>query len=111
MQSPKLSKSFFNFTLSFLILIFPFSISNAAGMIESAPSISQLLLNILNFLLQIFGMIAIIALVISGIIYLTAYGSEDRIKLGKKSLVYSIIGIAVALSGMIIIKTIGSFLK
>ncbi|MFH0969020.1 MAG: hypothetical protein V1804_00765 [Patescibacteria group bacterium] len=87
------------------------SIAKAAGVIESAPNILQLLLNILNFLLQIFGIIAIIALVVSGIIYLTAYGDEDRMKLGKKSLVYSIIGIAVALSGIIIVKTISGFLK
>jgi type II secretory pathway component PulF len=87
------------------------NIAKASGVIESAPNISQLLLNILNFLLQIFGLIAIMALVISGIFYLTAYGDEDRIKLGKKGLTYSIIGIAVALSGMIIMKTISGLLK
>lgn len=82
-----------------------------AGAISSAPNISQLLLNILNFLLQIFGIIAIIALAISGIIYLTSFGDEDIIKLAKKSVKYSIIGIIVALSGMIVIKTMNSFLN
>ena len=87
------------------------NIAQASGVIDNAPSIGQLLLNILNFLLQIFGIIAIIALAISGIIYLTAYGDEDRIKLAKKSVMYSIIGIIVALSGMIIVKTISGLLK
>lgn len=82
-----------------------------AGAISSAPNIPQLLLNILNFLLQIFGIIAIIALVISGIIYLTSFGDEDRIKTAKKSVTYSIIGIVVALSGMIVIKTMKIFLN
>jgi len=82
-----------------------------AGVISSAPNIPQLLLNILNFLLQIFGIIAIIALVVSGIIYLTSFGNEERAKLGKKSFTYSIIGIAVALTGFIIIKTIEGMLK
>ena len=87
------------------------NIAQASGVIDSAPSIPELLLNILNFLLQIFGIIAIIALAISGIIYLTAYGDEDRMKLAKKSVAYSVIGIIVALSGMIVIKTISGLLK
>lgn len=82
-----------------------------AGVISDAPNISHLLLNVLNFLLQIFGIIAIIALVVSGIFYLTSFGSEERIKLAKKGTVYSIIGIVVALSGMIIIKTIMSLIS
>jgi type II secretory pathway component PulF len=87
------------------------NIAKASGVIDDAPSIPELLLNILNFLLQIFGIIAIIALAISGIIYLTAYGDEDRIKLAKKSVTYSIIGTIVALSGMVVIKTISGLLK
>lgn len=87
------------------------NIAQAAGVIDDAPGIPQLLLNILNFLLQVFGIIAIIALLISGIFYLTAYGSEDRLKLAKRGMTYSIIGIVVVLSGMIIIKTIGGILK
>lgn len=90
---------------------FNFFLIAHAGVITDAPNISQLLLNIFNFLLQIFGIIAIIGTVISGIIYLTAYGDEDRIRLGKRSLAYSIVGIIAALAGMIIVKTIGIFLK
>jgi hypothetical protein len=87
------------------------NITHAAGVIEDAPTIPYLLMNILNFLLQIFGLVAIIALVISGIFYLTAGGDEDRIKSAKKSVLYSIVGIVVALMGMIIIRTISEFLK
>lgn len=82
-----------------------------AGVIDSAPNISELLLNIFNFLLQIFGIIAIIALAVSGILYLTAAGDEDRTELAKKSVTYSIVGIVVALSGIIIVKTIEGLLK
>lgn len=82
-----------------------------AGVISDAPNISQLVLNVLNFLLQIFGLIAIIALAFSGIFYLTAFGDEDRIKSAKKSATYSVIGIAVALSGIIIVKAISGFMN
>ena len=82
-----------------------------AGVISSAPSIPQLLLNVFNFLLQTIGIIAIISLVVSGIIYLTSFGDNDRIEMAKKSMSYSVIGIVVVLSGMIIIRTISGFLK
>lgn len=81
----------------------------ASGVIDNAPGIPQLLLNILNFLLQMFGIIAIIALVVSGIMYLTAYGDENRLKIAKRSAAYSVIGILVVLAGMVIIRTISKF--
>lgn len=81
-----------------------------AGVISDAPKISQLLLNVLNFLLSIFGVIAIISIVISGIIYLTAGGNENQVARAKKMFLYSIIGIIFALGGMVIIRTIGELL-
>lgn len=87
------------------------NIAYAAGVLDDAPTIPQLLLNILNFLLQMFGIVAIIALLVSGIFYLTAFGDEDRIKTAKQGMTYSIIGIVVVLSGMIIIRTISGVLK
>jgi hypothetical protein len=87
------------------------NIANAAGgVIDNAPTLAQLLLKVLNFCLEIFGIIAIISIVIAGIIYLTASGDERRIEKAKKMTLYSIIGIAAALGGMIIIKTISGIL-
>ncbi len=82
----------------------------ADGVITNAPTIAQLLLNTLNFLLEIFGIIAIISMLLSGIVYLTSGGNESQIARAKKMTVYSIIGIVVALGGVIIIKTISQFL-
>lgn len=82
-----------------------------AGVISDAPRISQLLLNILNFSLQILGLVAIIGIVISGIFYLTSFGDEERVKFAKKSLLYSIVGVVVALGGVVIIKTISGLIK
>ena len=82
-----------------------------AGVISDAPEISQVLINAFNFLLSIFGMFAIIGLAVSGIIYLTSGGSEERIGTAKKSFAYSIAGIAVVLGMMVIIKTIENLIK
>jgi hypothetical protein len=80
------------------------NISQAAGVIEDATPVAEVLYNTLQFLLSIFGSIAIIALVLSGIIYVTASGNEERIKIAKKAAAYSVVGIIIALSGMVIIK-------
>jgi hypothetical protein len=82
-----------------------------AGAIEDSPRVAEVLLNMLSFLLQVFGFIGIIALVVAGLMYLTAGGSEQRIDVAKKYLFYSIVGIIVALSGLIIIRQITSFFQ
>lgn len=82
-----------------------------AGIISDAPRISEVLGNTFSFLLSILGVFAIIALVVVGIIYLTAGGNEKRTALAKKATVYSIIGILIALGAMVIIRTIAEFLS
>ena len=77
-----------------------------AGVISDAPKLSGVALNVLNFLLAVFGIIAIISLTVAGIIYLTAGGSEQRIETAKKMTLYSIIGIAAALAAMVIVRQI-----
>lgn len=62
--------------------------------------------NILVWLLGIFGILAIIAFVVSGIQYLASAGNEKAVETAKRHMVYSIVGVAVALSGFIIIRAI-----
>lgn len=82
---------------------------NTAGL--TGPTLYQIGVNILNLLLSIFGIIAIISLVVGGGMYLTAYGDEKRIETGKKIIVYAIIGIVVALSAVVIINEISSLIS
>lgn len=80
-------------------------------MITDAPPITQFLYNIFIFLLSVFGVIAIIGLVISGLMYLLASGNENLIQKAKSSVKYCIIGIIFALSGIIIVKVVAMLLK
>jgi hypothetical protein len=77
--------------------------------VASAPTIATIALNTLNFLLGIVGTLALIMLIVGSIMYLTAAGSEDQIDNGKKVVKYSIIGIAIALAAMVIVKQIAGF--
>lgn len=82
-----------------------------AGVISDAPTLAQGGLNIFNFLLSIAGVIVIISLVVSGIMYFLAGGDEKRISQAKKATLNSIIGAVIILGAKIIIITIGNFIK
>ena len=60
----------------------------------------------MNWLLALFGIIAIIAFVISGIQYLVSAGDEGIAETAKRNMKFAIIGVIVALSGWIIISAI-----
>lgn len=67
-------------------------------------TIMDIVRNIMNWLLMIVGIIAVIGFAIAGILYLTAAGDEDRIGTAKKAMMYSIIGVIVALLGLVILR-------
>ena len=80
-----------------------------AGVISDAPTFQQIGSNILFFLLSIVGIIAIIALLVSGAMYFFSAGNETRMETAKNSVKYAILGIVIAMGGMIIIKLVGGF--
>jgi len=82
-----------------------------AGVISDAPTFKEISVNVLNFLLSIVGIIAIIMLVVSGILYFFSAGDEKRMQIAKSSARYAVIGVILALSGIIVIRTIGVFLS
>lgn len=91
-------------------MFFSFLISVAhAGVITDAPTVSTILGNVVTFLLSIVGVLAIIGIVISGILYLTAAGDMRRISLAKAGLVTSIIGTIIAFGAMILLSGINQF--
>ncbi len=83
---------------------------SADAWVNKALTIKEIAINVLNFLLSIFGILAIIALVIGGGMYLTAYGDEKKIDSGKKIITYAIIGIVVALSALVVTRQIAGLI-
>jgi hypothetical protein len=73
-------------------------------------ALKDILLRVLQLLLSIVGFLAIISMVIGGIWMLTAVGDEDRYELGKKTAGYSILGLTIALSALIIANQVKSLL-
>jgi hypothetical protein len=78
--------------------------------VSLAPSAFEVVTNILNLLLSVLAMIGVISLVWGGILYLTSGGNQDRAEKGKKQLIYSIIGLVIAIGSLVIIKQIQAVL-
>ena len=73
-------------------------------------SVMGIVTNMMNYLLILVGILGVIGFVIAGIIYLTAAGDDGQIERGKQTMVYSIIGVIVALVGVIVIKAVQGML-
>ncbi|MFA4817690.1 MAG: hypothetical protein WC608_03105 [Parcubacteria group bacterium] len=82
------------------------NVGNYMGFGLPAGSITGIILNILLWILYIFGIIGVIGFVIAGIMYLTAAGEEDRMESAKKAMYYSIIGVIVGLVGVVILQAV-----
>ncbi len=77
----------------------------------SGVSVEIIALDLMDWLLAIFGFIAIIAFIISGIQYLVSAGDEEILKTAKRNMTWSIVGVIVALSGWVIIMAIDQALS
>lgn len=73
-------------------------------------SIFNIITNIVSWLLAIFGFIAVVGFVISGIMYLVAAGDEDMQERAKRAMIYSITGVIVGLAGLVVIYAVDAIL-
>jgi len=73
-------------------------------------SISAIVFNLAAWLLLLLGSIALIGFVISGILYLTAAGNEERMETAKKGMIYSVIGVIVGLLGYVVVQAVNTWL-
>ncbi|TSD00467.1 MAG: Uncharacterized protein Athens071425_612 [Parcubacteria group bacterium Athens0714_25] len=77
-----------------------------AGVISDAPALMQVGGNFLSFLLSIFGVLAIMSLIVAGMLYFFSSGEQTQVEKAKKMAFYSVIGIAVALGALLVIRQI-----
>lgn len=83
-----------------------FPTSAETGLPDPAVGVKGIIGNFMNWLLIIFGFLAVIGFVVSGIQYLTAAGSERVLETAKRNMTYSIIGVIVALAAFVIIQAV-----
>jgi len=73
-------------------------------------SIFDIITNAMMWVLAIVGIIGVIGFAIAGILYLTAAGNETQIEKAKKAMLMAIIGVVVALVGLVIIRAVQAWL-
>ena len=93
------------------VVLAQFDPNAGGGTNLSNTSVTGIIKNLMNWLLMMIGIVGVIGFVISGIMYLTAAGDGDTIKRAKTALTYSIIGVLVALIGLVVIGAVNSLLK
>jgi hypothetical protein len=82
-----------------------FGVSGAGG----GLSLVSIALNVLKFILSIIGILGTILLVVSGLAYMGSAGTDDKAKSAKKMATAAVIGIALALAALILIRQITKF--
>ena len=66
---------------------------------------------ILEWLLGMLGIFGILGFLISGVMYLVSAGDDDLIKLAKKAMTFSLIGVIVGMIGLIVINVVYNILN
>lgn len=80
--------------------------AQAQSVIGDAPSVLELIMRVLQFLLTISSILALVAIVFSGILYMLSGGDSNRVMLAKKALIGSIIGLVIVLISLVIVTTV-----
>ena len=97
------------------ILFFPMDVlaqvnlSNPGNLPEA--TFTDIFYIIMYWLLTLVGILGVVAFIIAGILYLTSAGDDEQIGKAKKAMVYSIVGIIVALVGVVAINAVDNMLS
>ncbi|MFZ1720154.1 MAG: hypothetical protein WAU28_02265 [Candidatus Moraniibacteriota bacterium] len=82
---------------------------DAPSQLQNALSLTQIAMKTLEFLLGIVGIIAVIMLLIGGIAYMTSGGDSKRADVGKEIVKNALIGIAIVMAALILVKQVVAF--
>lgn len=77
----------------------------------SDATFGTLLTTFINWSLYIIGGLGVLGFVYAGFLYITAGGDDTKIGEAKKMMTYAIIGIVVALLGLIVATTVNNLLN
>jgi thiol:disulfide interchange protein len=78
------------------------------GGTSNLPSgtLKETLTNATQWAAYFLGALGVLAFIIAGIMYVTAAGNDERMEMAKKYMIWSVVGIAVGLLGLVITQGI-----
>lgn len=74
--------------------------------VSKADDLLLLVIGWTNFLLPIVALIAVVAIVWAGVLYVTSFGDDGRIETAKKIIMWVVIGLIIMLGAYAIVNTI-----
>jgi len=106
------------FLVSSSLLFFAVGIARAAGSVAlpnnsglPATDLKTVIANFTNWILGIFGFLAIISFLVSGIMYFLAAGDDKAQEKAKKQMQWSVAGVVIGLAGMVVIYAVDVLLR
>lgn len=69
----------------------------SVGDADTGSDLPTIVGNVVNVMLFIVGILAVIMIIFSGIRYITAHGDKNQVEGAKNTLIYSIVGLVVAI--------------
>jgi len=88
-----------------------FCVPTNTGLADPQGGIFAIISNFLMWLIAIFGFLALAGFIISGIQYIVAAGDEGVMETAKRNMKYTIIGVIVGLSALVIIQAVTAALN
>jgi len=74
-------------------------------------TLTTVISNLTNWLLGIFGFLAIISFLVSGIMYFLAAGDDKAQEKAKNQMTWSIMGVVIGLVGLIVVYAVDALLR
>lgn len=82
---------------------------NSTGL-SGGPTLEGTVKTVINTMLYIVGILAVVMIIYSGIRYITAHGDKGQVESAKNTLIYSIVGLVIAIVAYAIVNfVIGIF--
>jgi formate hydrogenlyase subunit 3/multisubunit Na+/H+ antiporter MnhD subunit len=71
---------------------------------------NSMLIDVINWILTFTASLAVLMIVVSGVMYITSGGEQQRVETAKKILIFSVAGLAIVLLSYVIMYTVSKSL-
>jgi cytochrome bd-type quinol oxidase subunit 2 len=71
-----------------------------------AQSFAEILVNLVKFLLGLVALVALVGILWGAFLYMTAGGSDDRMRQAKTAITYAVLGLIIAIAALIIVTSV-----
>lgn len=84
----------------------------ANGCKTDAPALDKVVVNIVNAIVGVLGLVAVVFIIVGGVNYMTSGGDSGKLQKAKSTILYAVIGLVIAVLAFAIVNfVIGTILE